>query len=219
MKKIALIGRNIKHSKSAHVYNEILGFKCDYSLLDYNSEELIKEKEFFYCFDGINITSPYKKFMIKMCDELTPIAKKYSSINCIRNDNGILKGDLTDYYALKNLIPKYCNQGKVAVLGDGVMSRLVVDILERDKRSYHQYSRKIDGNISKLDLSGFQYLINCCSRDFIFNGILDQNVIFFDLNYSNNKMEERIRSINSIYIDGYELLVEQARHALKFWNF
>ena len=51
--KLALIGKNISHSKSPEIYNKLLNNQVEYHLLDYPSINEIPEMDFFSKnFDG-----------------------------------------------------------------------------------------------------------------------------------------------------------------------
>ena len=73
--------------------------------------------------------------------------------------------------------------------------------------------RKLDG------LDNKSIVINCCSRDYHFSGLLRKNIVlFWDLNYSMSYSTDSVLYGNNIYCDGKELLHLQAKHALKFWD-
>ena len=60
-------------------------------------------------------------------------------------------------------------------------------------------------------------IINACSRNFVFQGNIPKECVFWDLNYI-YEPHFYIKEIVKEYIDGLELLKLQAKHALDFWN-
>ena len=118
-----LIGKTLKHSYSKLIHEELSTEK--YSLIELN------ELDAFFTsrkFQGINVTIPFKKEVIKYCDELSDIARESKSVNTIINNDGSLIGYNTDYsglifmlnYNQINLLNKH-----VLILGNGSTSRIV----------------------------------------------------------------------------------------------
>ena len=118
-----LIGKNLKHSYSKLIHEELY-------VEQYNLIELQELDAFFTSkkFKGLNVTIPFKKDVIKYCDNLSEIARDSNSVNTIINDDGVLYGYNTDYSGLKFTI-KFNNiilQNKnILILGNGSTSRIV----------------------------------------------------------------------------------------------
>lgn len=88
MRKFCLIGHPLGHSLSPQIHTrlfELSGEKVDYSLQDIAPEELNAKHDFLNGFDGFNITIPHKMAIIDYCDELSAEAKRYNSVNCVKN--------------------------------------------------------------------------------------------------------------------------------------
>ncbi len=226
MKRYALIGKNIGHSKSKDIYKKIISYPHEYYLLDYHSQELIPTlDQLMMDFDGLNITTPYKKLWINQENiKLTKEAALSDAINCIAKKNGELVATNTDFLALKKIIPEIItrnNISSVAVLGLGVMGKIVKIILEEMNFINSFFlTRSVEGDLSFYDLCTLPIkkdsvilVINCCDRDFCFQGRVLPNTIFFDLNYSLKKKH----SVDC-YIDGSILLLKQAELAVSFWE-
>jgi shikimate dehydrogenase len=217
MKKLGLLGKNISHSKSKQMYEEILNTDVDYSLFDYDEpNEIPNLDEFFKKVEGLSITAPYKKHFINLVS-ISDNVKKLGGINCIKKLDGKYYGTNTDYLAVKELLPKF-NCKSIVLLGNGTMSKITMKALDELNLSCEHFFRSKDGNISELDLSSFKkcLIINSCSRDFIFKGKTSNDSIFWDYNYNNPNQEKLI--LNSQYSDGLSLLRLQALYALKFWS-
>lgn len=125
-----LIGHPLGHSYSPEIH-ELLG-NYQYKLYDLSEEELpqfINSR----CFDGINVTIPYKKTVMPYLDEITSEATRIGSVNTIIKDNtGKLIGYNTDYSGFREMIRPYenaCRGKKVLVLGSGGSSVTVQTVL------------------------------------------------------------------------------------------
>lgn len=75
-----LIGKTLVHSYSKEIH-EALG-RYQYRLLSLSEEEMpefIKARDF----RGLNVTIPYKKDVIPLCDEVTDLAKEIGAVNTL----------------------------------------------------------------------------------------------------------------------------------------
>lgn len=131
MKPYGLLGRKLSHSISPEIHNLLCDY--DYVLFEREPEEL---DEFFEKreFSGLNVTIPYKKDVIKYCDELSETAKKIGSVNTITiREDGTLFGDNSDYFGFSYMIEKSGIEIKnksVLVLGTGGASLTVNAVLK-----------------------------------------------------------------------------------------
>lgn len=88
MRKFCLIGHPLGHSLSPQIHArlfELSGETAEYTLEDIAPEELRGKFGFLREFDGFNITIPHKMAIIDHCDELSEEAKRYNSVNCVKN--------------------------------------------------------------------------------------------------------------------------------------
>ncbi|OUR93053.1 hypothetical protein A9Q84_21350 [Halobacteriovorax marinus] len=221
MKRLGLLGANISHSKSKKMYEELLKEKVNYTLFDYETaDEIPSLGEFFSNIEGLSITAPYKKHFLNSVSMEANISK-LGAINCIKKRGDKFYATNTDFLAVKNLIQKSFFDFNIIILGDGSMARITKVILSEFGLDYQQYSRKVDGDISKLDLSGIQkksVIINTCARAFIFSGQLPLKCTFWDYNYAHEAHEQYFLSNDQHYLDGLSLLKLQAKFALDFWE-
>jgi shikimate dehydrogenase len=226
MINLALIGKDISHSKSAKIYEELLGESINYDLLDCPSEnEIPSLNQLSKKYQGINITSPYKKFFFNDV-EISNDVKSLGAINCISFESSGPIGTNTDYLALLKIIENFIDMyPKVyfLIFGDGVMSKITQNVLNKLGMKYEIISRKSFPSISQYQINqnllseNDQVIIfNACSRDFIYSGDLPSGVTFYDYNYDFLPHKEQFSAQECIYIDGIELLVKQATYALEF---
>lgn len=117
--KYGLIGKSLVHSYSKEIHEE-LG-KYEYQLFSLAPEEMsdfIRSRDF----GGLNVTIPYKKDVMELCDEISPLASAIGAVNTLYFEDGKLKGHNTDYEgflynaARSNIRFK---DKKVLILGNG----------------------------------------------------------------------------------------------------
>ena len=92
--KYGLIGRTLAHSYSKEIH-EALG-KYSYGLFSLEPEALtdfISARDF----GGLNVTIPYKKDVIPLCDEVSALAAAIGSVNTLYWKGQTLVGHNTDY--------------------------------------------------------------------------------------------------------------------------
>ena len=129
--KCGLLGRKLGHSYSPQIH----GLFADYSY-----ELFEREPEALESFvrqgnwSGLNVTIPYKKTVLPLCDELSPRARRIGAVNTlVRRPDGTLFGDNTDAYGFEKLIE---TKGiavagrKCLVFGSGGASVMACAVLE-----------------------------------------------------------------------------------------
>ena len=114
-----LIGEKLGHSYSKLIH-EMLGlYSYDLFSLDKESfESFVSGRQF----NGLNITIPYKKDVIALCDEISPLATEIGAVNTLYFNGDKLCGTNTDYegflYAADAAGISFENK-KVLILGNG----------------------------------------------------------------------------------------------------
>lgn len=129
MNKYALIGHPLGHSMSPLIHEKLFALSdisdFSYELVDIAPENLPASEELIKSFKGLNVTIPHKQTVIPFMDELGESAKRYNSINCIKNDNGKLTGYNTDCDGFLMSAEKLPITENVAVLGCGGVGRMM----------------------------------------------------------------------------------------------
>ena len=129
MRKFCLIGHPLGHSLSPQIHERLFalsGEKVEYTLEDIAPEELKEKFGFLSEFEGFNITIPHKLGIIEFCDELTEEAKRYGSVNCVKN--GVKKvGTNTDCIGFTKSIEMLgaSLNSKVLQIGCGGVGRMI----------------------------------------------------------------------------------------------
>ncbi|MFL5783778.1 MAG: shikimate dehydrogenase family protein [Bacteriovoracaceae bacterium] len=225
--KLALLGHGISHSLSPSLYRELLGDKLEsYELLDIEDSRLIPglpslaEK-----YDGLSITSPHKRHFFHDVVITSPIVNEIKAINTISFRKSGIYGTNTDVSAVEQILlrlKKEYGDLHMVVLGSGVMARVTLLVAKALQIPYEQYSRKKGDDVAQLDLSAKRasqtIVINCCARDFVFQGKLHPDLIFWDYNYAFLPHQTTLPSQVKSYMDGQEMLRLQAIAALEFWS-
>lgn len=124
---LALIGSPVGHSGSPAMYNysfEKLGLDYAYVAFDIKEEQVKEALDAMRLFHmrGMNVTMPDKTEAAKHVDELSPAAEIIGAVNTIVNDNGTLKGYITDGEGFVNNLKDHgidVRGKKITVAGGG----------------------------------------------------------------------------------------------------
>ena len=130
MKKYGLIGGKLGHSYSPMIHGKFGDYPYQLCEVEENQLQTLLQDP---SYGGFNVTIPYKKKVMSMCDELSDTAKAIGSVNTvIRGEDGKLRGYNTDYYGFTCLL-RYSGidvKGmKCMVLGSGGASLTVQAVL------------------------------------------------------------------------------------------
>lgn len=126
----ALIGYPLGHSLSPQIHArlfELAGIKADYSLTEIKPENLKEKYDYLSSLKGFNITIPHKIAIRDFCDDLSEGAKRYGSVNCIKNENNKSTGYNTDVLGFVKSIEVLgaSLSSRVCLLGCGGVGRMM----------------------------------------------------------------------------------------------
>ncbi|MFI3278902.1 MAG: shikimate dehydrogenase [Rikenellaceae bacterium] len=174
MRKYGLIGKTLKHSFSANYFAEKFereGIKdCSYSLFELEKIEdvlSLLKREPDLC--GFNITIPYKQQIFPYLDEIDVEAERIGAVNCVKIENGKLKGYNTDIFGLRSSMAKLLDGAfinRALVLGTGGASSAVQYMLGEMGIEFELVSRDpmksaiTYSTISAEDITRAQLIIN-----------------------------------------------------------
>ncbi len=126
--KYGLIAEKLGHSYSKIIHEMLKRYDYDLMPMPENSAaELLKSRKF----DGLNVTIPYKSFVMPYLDFISPDAKRIGAVNTIVNRNGKLYGYNTDYTGFRQTLLRagFEISGKnVLILGTGGTSKTVFTV-------------------------------------------------------------------------------------------
>jgi shikimate dehydrogenase len=227
--RLALLGYPINHSRSPELYQEFLDkHLTHYHLLSYETEEEIPSlTELAKNYDGLNITSPYKKHFVKDVTIESDLVQKIGAINTISLNAKGYFGTNTDVVAVEEILLKYQKKFgnlHLIILGGGVMAKVTTLVALKLNISINNLTRSVHGDLSNLDLTVLRkntaqnIVVNACSREFIFKGIISREDIFWDFNYHFIPHQNTLPFMTKLYEDGLELLRLQAQAAITFWQ-
>ncbi len=128
--KCGLLGEKLGHSYSPRIHGELADY--EYRLYEKTPDELerfVREGDW----NGLNVTIPYKKTVLPLCDGLSPRAARIGAVNTlVRRPDGIW-GDNTDAWGFEKLIARAgvdVKGKKCLVFGSGGASAMAVAVLE-----------------------------------------------------------------------------------------
>lgn len=129
-KQYALLGESLKHTMSPPIHKrlfELKGREFSYDIIELKADELEANKERLLSLTGMNITIPHKMGIIPYCDKIAESAKRYNSVNCIDNKNGVHTGYNTDCDGfLKTIAAMGISfSGEVLLIGCGGVGRMM----------------------------------------------------------------------------------------------
>lgn len=224
-KTYGLIGQKLSHSWSPLIHKE-LG-NPDYRLIELEPEELA---EFFKntAIGGVNVTIPYKRNVMALCDALSERARAIGSVNTVvRTENG-LYGDNTDanglLYMAKRVGIGFLGK-KVLIFGSGGASLTVQHVAkEQGAREVVVVSRSGENNYQNLHLhADAEILINATPVGMFPNtgeAVADLSAFprcegVLDLVYNPRRtmLLQQAERLGIPRSDGLPMLVEQARAA------
>ena len=160
--EFGLLGEKLGHSFSPQIHRALAGY--DYQLLPTPPEaveDLVRRRPF----RGLNVTIPYKRTVMALCDEVDPRARAIGAVNTVVNRAGRLTGYNTDLDGLMYLARRTgvdMAGKKVVVLGSGGTSHTAcaaarelgaAQVITVSRRGEDNY-----GNLSRH--AGAQVLIN-----------------------------------------------------------
>ncbi|MBR6742521.1 MAG: hypothetical protein IKM09_03655 [Clostridia bacterium] len=144
-----LLGKTLKHSLSPAIHSLL----CDYSysLFEVGENGLAE----FLCgdFDGINVTIPYKKDVIKYLDFISPEAEAIGAVNTVKKKNGKLYGYNTDIYGFEKTLERArisLEGKKVLILGTGGAAQTVLYAAKKQNANAIFVSRSGDVNYKNV---------------------------------------------------------------------
>ena len=247
MKKYLVIGNPIEHSLSPLLHNFWIkkhGVNAIYEkkLLEKNDIEKtlndMRESET----EGINVTVPFKKYVIPFLDQLSDTAKKTQSVNTIFKRQNKLVGDNTDVYGFSEAI-KLTNfdlkNKKVLILGAGGvvpslilalknMGPLEITLSNRTKEKADDLKKSFPflkiiswGETKKSDL-----IINATSLGIKKNEEINLDYskldgqLFYDVIYNppKTKFLENAKKFNKKTENGKNMFIYQAMKAFEIWH-
>ncbi|MCL2095812.1 MAG: chorismate mutase [Oscillospiraceae bacterium] len=227
--RFGLLGEKLTHSYSPAIHAELGDY--EYKLYEKKPDEL----DYFISngnFDGLNITVPYKKTIIKYCDYLSDSAKLTGAVNLIkRKPDGSIYGDNTDIFGLDYLLNsvklkelKNFENLKILILGSGGSSQTAKFVLKNmGAENIITISRNGENNYNNIDMhKNAEVIINATPAGMYPGndlspvedlGIFKNLKIIIDLIYNpaKTKLMAQGEKLGVLSVNGLAMLVAQAK--------
>lgn len=189
-RKYAILGEVLKHTMSPPIHKRLFELRerdFEYEVVEFSAEELAEKASYLNSMNGYNITIPHKVEIIKYLDKLDESAKRYNSVNCVDNKDGVLTGYNTDCDGFLETVRSMGAKlsGEVLLVGCGGVGRMIaiesalagaslnIAVLESDMPLAYQAEKEIkamkeDAKINivlntEIDLSKhYDLIVNAC---------------------------------------------------------
>jgi shikimate dehydrogenase len=223
--KLALLGKNIEHSRSPLIHSFIMNYLNiggSYELLEFNNKLNPN-------YLGFNVTTPYKIEIIKYLDEITPLARNIGAINTIYKENNKWIGTNTDYDGFKYLLEINnidVKSKNIYILGSGGAAFAVYKVIEdlkgnpvivtRNKQQLLNNKNHIfydDLNPSEVDI--YVQATNINPNESVLSKAQVENHLVIELQVNKNKT--KIEQYAKSSINGLEMLIFQALKSAEIW--
>ena len=150
MKKLAVLGHPVAHSRSPAMQNAALaelGLEDEwgYEAIDVapdGFEALLRELP-GRAFVGANVTVPHKGAALAVADTLSETAREIGAANTLCFEGGEIRADNTDAGGLLAALPTSPEGGRALVLGAGGAARAVVWALLREGAEVEVWNRTV----------------------------------------------------------------------------
>lgn len=227
-----LIGMPLGHSFSKPIHERLGGYPYEIRpVSEGEAVALLKERGF----KGLNVTIPYKQFVMPFCDEIDPAARAIGAVNTIVNDKGRLIGYNTDLHGFLHLARSAGISFKdktVLILGGGGTQKTVAAAAQREgaarilAASRHVGPNALSYEEARLE-KGVQVLVNAtpvgmyphcddCPMDPAafpqLEGVLD--VIYNPLE---SRLVQKARALGLPAAGGLAMLAAQAKYAAEYF--
>lgn len=220
MKKFAVIGDPIEHSKSPDIFNYYFESKnIDAKYYKHKLDDISEIKKLMIDNDyiGCNITSPFKESIIPYLDNIDEQSKIIGSVNIVVNENGRLCGYNTDIEAVYSSI--FCKlllhninvrESKISIIGLGGAGKSVAYIFRYfDAIILNRDFQKATTFINRLNVHNiYQDILSIDAEHFenIENVIKNSDVIIYTLprNVKNIVNKEWLDSSKILFDANYD---------------
>ena len=154
-----LLGEKLGHSFSPQIHRDLAGY--DYQLLP-TPPEAVEDLFARRAFQGLNVTIPYKRTVMPLCDEIDPRAAAIGAVNTVVNRNGRLTGyntDIDGFLYMARRAGMDMAGKKVVILGSGGTSRTaraaagelgareIITVSRHGEDNYQNLSRHADAQV------------------------------------------------------------------------
>lgn len=129
-RKYCILGETLKHTMSPPIHArlfELRNREFEYVIREIKPDDLKDNAGELNAMAGYNITIPHKVAIIDCIDKLDKSAKRYNSVNCVDNKDGVLTGYNTDCDGFLETVRSMGADlsGEVLLIGCGGVGRMI----------------------------------------------------------------------------------------------
>lgn len=129
-RKYCILGETLKHTMSPPIHArlfELRNREFEYVIREIKPDDLKDSAGELNAMAGYNITIPHKVAIIDCIDKLDKSAKRYNSVNCVDNKDGVLTGYNTDCDGFLETVRSMGADlsGEVLLIGCGGVGRMI----------------------------------------------------------------------------------------------
>jgi shikimate 5-dehydrogenase len=166
---------------------------------------------------GISVTMPFK---IKVNEYVDEWFCEPGPVNTIKVEQGLLLGYNCDLLGLDDSVSHLINNKSVVILGDGAMSKNVIDLCKKYNAGFKQFSRKL-GNWDQRH-QPCDVLINCTSIGMSVNDCPVESTDFakavVDCVIGRTKLFSLAKQSGIPTVSGAEIYLSQFTHQFKIYT-
>lgn len=133
MKRLAVLGHPVSHSRSPAMQNAALealglGGEWSYEAIDVEPSEFAARTRELpdHGFAGVNVTIPHKEAALALADDSSEAAEQIGAANTLSFQGGVIRADNTDASGLLTALPEPVEGRPALVLGAGGSARAAV---------------------------------------------------------------------------------------------
>lgn len=248
MKRLAVIGHPVAHSRSPAMQNAALAELglaggWAYEAVDLAPDEFEPAVRAMPAdgFVGANVTVPHKGAALALADSLSETAREIGAANTLCFEAGEIRADNTDAQGLLDALPEPPTGKPVLVLGAGGAARAAVWALVREGAEVAVWNRtalrgehlcdELGGTpVAAPDQGAYELIVNTSAAGLHGEDpfaelpidrerfVAEQTVV--DLVYGErpSPLLEAARAVGATAVDGIEVLVRQGALSLRIWT-
>ena len=148
MKRLAVLGQPVSHSRSPAMHNAALaaldlGDSWGYEAIEVGPEDFADLVVSMprQGFVGANVTVPHKGAALAVADELSEVAREVGAANTLSFEDGVIRAFNTDAEGFLGALPEPAGGKRALVLGAGGAARAVVWALVREGAAVEVWNR------------------------------------------------------------------------------
>jgi len=244
LNKYGLLGKSLAHSFSKDFFTQFFkenNLSATYDLIEL--PDLHHLGSFFAqeikAYRGLNVTIPYKEYVLPFLDEVHEEALDIGAVNTIKiNNSGRIMGYNTDVFGFHQSIKPFLNfnHHRALLLGTGGVAKAVAYVLEKIGLEVFYISRNPDGNrsfgysaINKNMIDSCKLIVNCTpvgmypNTDEIISfphHYLTLQHLVIDLIYNPEQtlFLKKAAEQGSVILNGKSMLHQQALKSWEIWS-